>query len=365
MDTNISINGYVIPESKTFAHSTRMADSWRAAPERVIQPEMNVGSAEINIKVFDGSTSQLGIARKTRNPLKLLHRRQTLDMTDCFIYDTRYEVDSNVGHYIADTIPKILAAKTSISAATGNEVDVYAILKEGSSRMSVEVFENLGIPVVSTEANVKGHIIKTSVVRPTTSIDGTICHANGPTMIGSLPDIYASFRDKLLNKRTDRQEKVFLSRKSSRTIENEDEITELLDGHGFKKYYFETGELSVIEQWELISGAKQIIAIHGAGLSPLIYNLNGLLLPQGNLSGLRIIELYGAGYFVDFNRRLAAVMNAHWCGVRGRISPEIVRDLDDRGGGRVHQFSSFRVDPQTLKLALDYSETVRSSEAFN
>jgi len=42
-------------------------------------------------------------------------------------------------------------------------------------------------------------------------------------------------------------------------------------------------------------------------------------------------------------------------GVRGRITPEVVRDLDDRGGGRVHQSSPFRVDPESLGLALAYS----------
>jgi hypothetical protein len=54
-------------------------------------------------------------------------------------------------------------------------------------------------------------------------------------------------------------------------------------------------------------------------------------------------------------RRYAAVLNAHWCGVRGQITPEIVRDLDVKGNARAHQASSFRVDPETLKLALDFS----------
>lgn len=359
MDITIPIDGYAIPESRTFAHSTRMADSWRAAPEEVVQPEMRVGAAEVSLKVFDGSTSQLGNVRRTRNPIKMLHRYQTMDLSGRYVYDARYEVDTNVGHYIVDTIPKILVARTAIAADLGKEIDIHAVLREGSSKLSREVFANFGIPVVVTEADVVGRIVKTSEVVPrTSSIGSSFLSGQGTTMVGKLRETYSSFRGSALGTKPGGPERIFVSRKSSRTIENEAEITDLLKTHGFERYYFETGELSVIEQWRIMSGARQIVAIHGAGLTPLIFNTQGLAQVRGDLSGLRIVELHGAGYFVDFNRRLAAVMNAHWCGVRGKISPEIVRDLDDRGGARVHQSSSFRVDPQALELALKYSASV-------
>jgi len=140
-----------------------------------------------------------------------------------------------------------------------------------------------------------------------------------------------------------------------RQIENEREITDLLAARGFQKVYFETGEMPVLEQWRTIAQAREIVAIHGAGLTPMVFNPHGLARPTGDLGGLRIVEIFGAGYFVDFNRRLAAVMNARWRGVRGQITPEIIRDMDFRGGGRVHQASSFRIDPQTIEMALDES----------
>ena len=354
MDIKIPIEGYVVPESKTFAHATRMADCWRAAPEEIVQPAMRVGPGELHVAVAEGSTRELNIVRRTRSPLKMLHRKQTMDMAGKYVFDTRYEVDTNIGHYIVDTIPKILSARQALAAASGEKVEIQAVLKEGTSRLSIESFANFSIPVVCTEADVVGRIVRIREVAPQTWTQGTP-FSNGGTLVARLPELYTAFREKLVNRAPSGPEKIFVSRKSSRTIENEDEITAILKSHGFERYYFETGELTVMEQWRLMAGAKEIVAIHGAGLTPLIFNAHGLARERGDLSGLRIVELHGAGYFVDFNRRLASIVNAHWCGVRGRITPEVVRDLDDRGGGRVHQSSSFRVDPESLGLALAYS----------
>ncbi len=353
----VGIEPYDLPESMTFAHSTRMADSWQALPECIVQRAMRVGRASLHVSIFTGSTADLGANRApTQNPIKQIKRAQTVDRHGDYLFDTRYEVDSNVGHYIVDTIPKILVAKDFISKREGREVELYAILKEGSSPMSFEIFRAFGIPTLATEAKVRGQIVKTVETAAKTSLDGRMLHADAPMMAGCLPGLYADFRASLVPEGTTTPDKIYISRRDSRTVENETEIVRLLEARGFRKYLFETGELSLIEQWRLVAGASQIVAIHGAGLTPLIFNRRGLARAPGDLGGLRIIEIHGAGYFVDFNRRLAALANAHWCGVRGRITPEVVRDLDERGGGRIQQSASFRIDPEALALALEHSD---------
>ncbi len=354
MEIKIQVNSYTIPNGITFAHSTRMADSWTSHSECIIMPEKEVGSNELSVNVFEGNTDQLRLERPTKNPIRLLHRYRNLDMNGKFIFDARYEIDTNVGHYIVDTIPKILTVKECLSKKIGREVDIYAILREQPRKMALDVFEALGIPVIATEANIRGSIVSMTGIKTKESEDKRI-DDGGALMVGNLKDIYSNFRKKLIANRATESEKIFISRKFTRTIENESEINGILSDHGFKRYYFETGELSIQEQWQIVSQAKEIVAIHGAGMSPLIFNMNGIMRESGDLSGLRVIELYGAGYFVDWNRRLAAVMNAHWCGVRGKITPQIVRDLDDGKGGRIHESSSFRIDPNTLKLALKHS----------
>ncbi len=356
-EITVGIDSYDLPESITFGHPTRMGSSWQALPEYILQRAMQVGRASVEISIHTGSTADLDIGRRdTRNPIRKIKRAQTVNRHGDYLFDTRYEVDSNVGHYIVDTIPRVLVARDFLSKREGREVEVHAILKEGSSRMSFEAFHAFGIPTLATEAKVSGHLVKIVETPPQTFMGGGLLHSDGPVMAGCLPGLYTDFRASLLTEGVPTPDKIYISRRDSRTVENETEVVRLLEARGFQKYLFESGELPLIDQWRVVAGASQIVAIHGAGLTPLIFNAHGLARERGDLSGLRIVELHGAGYFVDFNRRLAALANAHWCGVRGRITPEIVRDLDERGGGRIHQSSPFRVDLETLELALDYSD---------
>jgi hypothetical protein len=358
------IDPYDVPESMTFAHSTRMADSWQALPECILQRAMRVGRGCLKVSTFQGSTADPGANRlPTRNPMKMVRRAQTVDRHGDYIFDTRYEVDSNVGHYIVDTIPKLLVARELISKREGRNVELHAVLKENSSGMSFQAFHAFGIPTIATERKLLGQIVRIEETLPETFVAGRLLHADAPLMVSSLPRLYKDFRATLLPEAGTTPEKVYISRRDSRTVENEEEVARFLEARGFKKYLFETGELSLIEQWRVMAGASHIVAIHGAGLTPLILNSRGLARAPGDRSGLRIVELHGAGYFVDFNRRLAAIANAHWCGVRGRITPEVVRDLDERGGGRIRQSASFRIDLETLELALDYSDRCGDTRA--
>jgi len=352
----VGIASYDMPQSMTFAHSTRMADSWQALPECIAQRAMNSGPANVQVSIFEGNTDDLRPRAPTRNPIKQIKRSHTIDRRDTYIFDARYEIDSNVGHYIVDTIPKVLVARDALSKMEGRDVQVHVVLMEASSPMSFQAFEAFGIPTLATEAKVYGKLVKIVPTTPETFMAGRLLHNTAPVMSGCLTDLYRDFRESLVSQGKPAADKIYISRRDTRTVENETEVARFLEARGFRKYLFETGELSLVDQWRVVAGARQIVAIHGAGMTPLIFNGRGLVREPGDLTGLRVVELYGAGYFVDFNRRLAALVNAHWCGVRGRITPDVVRDMDERGGGRIHQSSSFHVDLEALELALDYSD---------
>src|SRR6478736_9968147 len=130
----LEIDSYDVPESLTFAHPTRMADSWMALPECIVQRAMRTGPTRLHIKLFAGITSDLEWARKrTRNPLTEYKRKQIIDRRGDYIFDARYEANSNVGHYVVDTIPKILLARKLLSEKLGQDVEIHAILQEESS----------------------------------------------------------------------------------------------------------------------------------------------------------------------------------------------------------------------------------------
>jgi len=153
----------------------------------------------------------------------------------------------------------------------------------------------------------------------------------------------------------DLPEKVFIARKFTRFLLNEDEITQFLESRGFTKYYFE--DIPVSQQWQILANARQVVAIHGAALAAMAFNQRGLARKPGDLSGFQLIELFGPGYQVDVYRRFAAILNAHWCAVRGKITVKVLRDLDERGLSRSHEKSPFVIDPGTVEMALDYSDS--------
>ena len=75
-----------------------------------------------------------------------------------------------------------------------------------------------------------------------------------------------------------------------------------------------TDDIPINEQWQVVANARQIVAIHGEALAAIVSDRRGLARRHGDLGGVQVIELFGPGHQVDYYRRCAAVMNAHWCG---------------------------------------------------
>ena len=97
-------------------------------------------------------------------------------------------------------------------------------------------------------------------------------------------------RDEFLKHRLPAREKradfIYLSRKNAiyRRILNEEELIALLDSFGFTSFCLET--LSLLEQIDLFSQAKVIVAPHGAALTNLIF-CN---------PGVKVIEIFAPSY---------------------------------------------------------------------
>jgi hypothetical protein len=256
-----------------------------------------------------------------------------------------------MAHLVEDIASHVLLAKKHLAMALGEDIEIHLLVRSDVSRMAEECYRLLGIPIIITDARVEGRIIQVADQQTEVRVAGRSFRKRAVGIVGLLPEIFnAALKE---DPSVETPEKVFIARRFSRGVSNESEISGLLESRGFRTYYFE--DIPVREQWNVIRNAREIVAIHGAALGAIVFNRNGLVRPRGDFGGFRIIELYGAGYIVDMYRRYAAVLNGHWCGVRGQITPEIVRDLDVKGDARAHQASSFRVDPETLKLALDYS----------
>jgi hypothetical protein len=341
-DLSIATPPYHLPESILFAYPTRMSASWEILPEKIIKEPLDADPGEIRVVVSHGTSRET--RNRSKNPLRWLAARSTLKLSDQFIYDARFETDGNIAHQIQYVAAPVLLARQSLAPVLGAEPEIHVILRSGASGMSQEIHRILGIPVILSDARVEAQIVNVS-------------HESCLTNVALLPEI---FRDRRLGDPiADLPEKVFIARKTTRFLLNDAEISQLLESRGFRKYYFE--EIPVAQQWQIVANARQIVAVHGAALASLAFNQRGLTHKPGDRRGLQLIELFSPGYQVDLYRRFAAVLNAHWCAVRGKITPQVVRDLDEKGLARSHEKSPFAIDPGTLEMALDYSEQ-RSSQ---
>lgn len=84
----------------------------------------------------------------------------------------------------------------------------------------------------------------------------------------------------------DRYKKIYISRAKAKTrqIINEEVVSQLLETRGFQTVFLE--ELSVLEQVAIFSHAEIIVAVHGSGLTNLVF-----CAPQ-----TKVIELFSPNY---------------------------------------------------------------------
>jgi hypothetical protein len=143
----------------------------------------------------------------------------------------------------------------------------------------------------------------------------------------------------------DLPDKVFLSRRGTRALENEDEVIAHLAQRGYRTIFPE--DLPVPDQLRLFHEAREIVAIHGAGLAPMIYTR-----PDGPLR--QLIEILPCGHMTDNFRGLAHLTGLRWIGVQGRMKPEYmpgIYKLDEPFLS--HSLDNFHVDPVSLDMAFD------------
>jgi hypothetical protein len=348
---------YHVPESILFAYPTRLSASWEVRPEKIIKDSLDVDRGEIRIQVKEETTQER--CGRSKNPLRWVRGHSNLRLPDKLVFDGRFETDKNIAHVMREVVARVLLARKSLAPVLGFEPEIHVILRAGASRMSQEIHRIIGIPVILSDARVDARIVRVVRSCVPTRLGGRVLHTSSLSIVALFPEIFREIE--LGPTVSDLPEKVFISRRSTRALQNEKEVWQLLEGRGFRKYYFE--DVPVAEQLQVVANARQVVAIHGAALGAIVFNKRGVAPVAEGRGGVQLIELFGPGYLVDYYRHCAAVMNARWCAVRGKITSEVLRDLDERGLSRAHEKSPFAIDPETLEMALEYSASRASANS--
>lgn len=354
--SRIEIREWTAPEAWMVGASTRLVDCWAPQTEWIRMPTLRWPAAVVEMRVGRG---RLPASRPS--PLRRLAKRlqQPIDLDDHTVaVDLRPLGGWNIAHAVIGGIVRFHAADLA-ARRLGSGGKTLAIVPGDVSPYVRAAYEIFGVPVLATDAEVVGRFI-----------EGEIADHQA---IALAPDLLPPAVAALLDQRSlEFPRKVFLARRGSREIPNMPEIQGILKGRGFTTVYPE--KLSVLDQFRLLWHVDEVVGVHGAALA--------LLLPrvlQQPRRPLCLVEVFGPGYIVSLYRCLAAGLGANWVGVRGRLMPEVVRDLDqlgqdnwrhrlanalrawvpgrwlppDKAWQRSHQMSNFEVDPQTMSLALE------------
>ncbi len=178
----------------------------------------------------------------------------------------------NFYHFICDQIPRILYALEK-----GYEFD--KVLVRNASSFQKELLSKLGLQdkVITLEDG--EYLQAEKILCPTYPYDGRI----SPNMTKRLATLGSLFESAQVST----YDKIFINRRSGRTLSDKSAERSIKE-RGFHEIFLE--DYSLPEQITLLRSAREIVAIHGAGLTNLVF--------VDDQAKLQVYELFNA-YFIN------------------------------------------------------------------
>jgi Glycosyltransferase 61 len=320
LDKSKEMPAVVVPDGNLFCHPSRLANTYEPGVEKIIQNSFIIPRENVRLSIRHGVTLPyaeqiaLGWKRRLLTQASLLLGVQSINLHERLAYDTRSIFNGNMAHLVQHHIANLGYLKEQTGYGS---TDVTIILDSRPPELAARVFALLGYEVCKTDLPVTANLVEVS----------------SSNFFHLLPWVRHVDVDWLSD---DGPKKIFLSRKHTRKLTNESEVEHFLRGHGFQKVYFE--DMSIREQWSMMRNANYVVAIHGAALGNLAFQAS-----RTDGRNVNLIELFSSGFVVNPYRKFMAVLGGDWVGCRGRITPQIVEDIDVPGKLKAHAFDDFEL----------------------
>lgn len=270
----------------------------------------------------------------TRSGLRALrhrfrHDRPPRDLAGPIV-DMRWQSPENFSHSLINHIPLCALVRDTIGP------DFTAVLPARVPGFIKRTFALCGFAVVATDQAMPGDVCRVEVDR----LECMVIEA-GRLVRGIAEHIHAAVpRDA-----APLPAKVLLARRGTRAIANQGEIEAMLHPLGYVTLYPE--DLTIPDQFRLFDEATDMVAIHGAGLAPLVYR-------SGGRAPLKLVELFPAAHMANLYRVASDRMRGKYVAVRGRITPGDAAAAYRPGQPyTANSLKDFEVDPASLRVALD------------
>ena len=325
--TRLEIEGIEVGAGELFTARSFFFDRIVPACEHVLLPPVTVPGGTVEIR--DGDiTAAAPAASRLRKFVPQVG--QTVPEGRWFI-DMRVHEPRNWAHFLNDYLPLFFRI---CEMTKRDPARACLVLPKASPSFLKGAADLFGLEVMLTAGAVSGDGV---IFRSTP----WICLRAARTEWARLP-VPKSAIAAALKGAPPGPRKLFLARRDTRKISNMAEIEPFLQKKGFQTVYPET--LPPADQMRLFHDAEEVVAVHGAGLAPMIYA------PPGK----RLIEILPCGHMTNVFRVMAARVGWDWIGVRGRIKPEYVKPAYDLDSSfKAFSLDAFEVDPVSLDMAFD------------
>jgi len=333
MNLQYEFSSFLCPSNKMFGAKTRLIDRDVSGVEEIILPKVSTIPGKLLLNLPETKTalpaySDNRLSWKTIKTKYII--KQSLDIANSIIIDLRRNSPTNWAHAFLNQLPLALHCRQMIKNHTNDKVTF--ILPADISPKVARFYQHIGIDIICTNQSIHGKICSIEL-NPWIAIRGERVDIIN-TCLPPKHEISAVTPEACISNR------IFLSRKDTRCLKNEKEIIQQLEAKGFQTLYLE--EHSLEQQIATICFAKDIIAVHGAALGPLI------LRSHFNSTPYRLTELFSPAHITNCYRVIASQTGGQWAGVRGRLWPGLLK----KNANFKNNLENFEVCPESLEHAL-------------
>lgn len=323
-----------------YAPATYFVDSYAPYVEKIHLNETSTIPESLEFELsYSRSGSKLNSGFLNR-VIGFFNKKAIACKSDHVYIDLRVNSPSNISHSIMMQLPIVLIIeKLYQKELKGKKLKL--ILPKNIPIYIKTLFSSLGYELLITDNDVKANFITFSI-------------KFWPSLRGQLVEL---FRESIVNKDflfavQEKSQKftkqIFLSRRDSRKIINENEIENLLIKKGYTKVYIEDYEL--LDQVAMVSHAESIIAIHGAALGLMTFRA------LFDLPPINLIEIFPPSHMTNVYRILTHQLNGNWMGVRGRLWESLIPlGYENARSGAIRKYSlnDFYVCEKSVMASLE------------
>lgn len=335
---------YRIKRGWLIGEHTKLLDRYSPILEEHYLPEFASPEGRLMIK-YDAGTltvSDSKKARKVQGIARALLRRKVVQSELCAelcTLDFRVNSPANWAHAFTNHLPLALLISNLLNISPSG---ICILLPGTISGRIVELFKLIGFSVVTEDGRVLGKFCQFDV-NPWIALRGLRCEVLRQSGVkAQLMAAVAPIPEP--------SRKIFVSRKDHRKLINEQEVETYLEGFGYEKVYPE--ELGLVEQISLLTGAEKIVAVHGAGLGPMI--LKSIL---GDRS-YDLLEIFSPAHITNVYRMIAEQTRGSWIGVRGQVWPDLIGEK----ANFQNNLMDFSLSIASLQRAMEIQSSDSSSD---